>query len=79
VFDYDRNNAYSMFQMVENIRIISRHTIELSQSAITEVALMANELPPVCEEVFINFVASHFYPEIKSKYFSFRNKLAAKS
>jgi hypothetical protein len=45
--------------------------VELAKSEITEVALMSKEVSPACEEIFMNFIASHFYPDIKNRYFSF--------
>lgn len=31
--------------------------------------------PPLCEEIFLNFVAAHFYPELRSRLNKFASKL----
>lgn len=74
MFGY-RTGKFSHYQIVENIRLISRHIIELAESPILEVTLMRNNLPLACEEIFLNFVAAHFYPELRSKIRFFRNRL----
>lgn len=35
---------------------------------------MANHTP-ICEEIFLNFVVAHFYPELRSRLNKFTNKL----
>jgi hypothetical protein len=73
-FNYGQNLKLNHFQIVENIRLFSRHTLELAQSSIREVRLMANHTP-ICQEIFLNFVLAHFYPELRSRINKFASRL----
>lgn len=70
IFYYDKIPG-THYCLVEDIRLIPRHILELSQSSIKEISQMANNLKPYCEEIFLNFVSSHFYPELRPLAFNF--------
>lgn len=47
IFYYDKLEG-NHFCLVEDIRVIPRHILEVSQSTIKEVTMMANKMKPYC-------------------------------
>jgi hypothetical protein len=78
LFYYDKLEG-NHFCLVEDIRLIPRHILELSQSNIKEVAMMANSIQPHCEDIFLNFVSAHFYPELRPTGASFQSSINVES
>ena len=61
IFYYDKREG-DHYSLVEDIRLIPRHYLELANSGIKEVVEMRKVINYFSEDIFFNFLVAHFYP-----------------